>query len=849
MQGNRLLSRYRFSETILACVLPLIYHPSAHAGEEVTFDSGFLMGSQTSGIDLNQYAKQNPAPAGRFTVKVNVNNEPAGRFPLDFISRGGESAQACLTPALLVRMGIRTPEKSDAEACVDLPAQIPEAHVQYDTGERLLEITVPQIWRNKHYRNYVDPSLWENGVNAALLSWDANVWRSETPGNTSTTYWAGFTTGANLGGWRLRAVGNYSASDEADGEIAFQSRYAQHDLPALRSQLILGETFTTGETFDSVKIRGARLYSDMRMLPPALNNFAPVVRGVAHSNAKVTISQGGYKLYEASVPPGPFAIDEFTPSGYGSDIDVLVTEADGSKNAFSIPYNTGVQMLRPGVARWDVGAGRVDDESVGDKPNVVQGSLYYGINNYFTGYTGAQITESYLALLLGTGMNTPVGALAFDVTHSQTGLPDGSALRGESYRLSYSTLIPETDTSIAMATYRYSTKNYLGLHDALQMIDDAKSNDVQIKNVSRVKNRFNINVNQPLNSTQAHWGSLYANASWYDYWDQGGTNSDYSLGYSNSYNQISYTVNLMRSYDQNGQRDDSISLNVSIPFSLFSRTDEYVRSGFRSLDATAGSDFNGSHQMQLSSSGNNEDGTLSYGVNGGYSMAKQGRDLSNVGGFTSWESPIGTLAGSASVSDNHQRQYSLSTDGGFVLHGGGLTFSNNSFDDTDTLTLVNAPGAEGARISMGSNTIGSNGYGVASSLAPYRENTITLNARPMENDVALLSSSGVVVPRQGAVTLLNFATDEGRSAVINLVRSDALPVPFSAEVYNASGAQIGNIGQGGQAFVRGIEESGTLTVRWGEKTDERCTARYQVPENPVMLNKTLVLNQVICRKE
>ncbi len=60
------------------------------------------------------------------------------------------------------------------------------------------------------------------------------------------------------------------------------------------------------------------------MLPPTLASFAPIIHGVANTNAKVTITQGGYKIYETTVPPGSFVIDDLSPSGYGSDLIVTV---------------------------------------------------------------------------------------------------------------------------------------------------------------------------------------------------------------------------------------------------------------------------------------------------------------------------------------------------------------------------------------------------------------------------------------------------------------------------------------------------------------------------------------------
>ena len=62
----------------------------------------------------------------------------------------------------------------------------------------------------KNYQNYVDPSLWENGINAAMLSYNLNGYHSESPGRTNDSIYAAFNGGINLGAWRLRASGNYN---------------------------------------------------------------------------------------------------------------------------------------------------------------------------------------------------------------------------------------------------------------------------------------------------------------------------------------------------------------------------------------------------------------------------------------------------------------------------------------------------------------------------------------------------------------------------------------------------------------------------------------------------------------
>lgn len=78
----------------------------------------------------------------------------------------------------------------------------------------------------------------------------------------------------------------------------------QRDVRSLKSLLRIGDTYTTGDVFDSIQFRGVQLMSDDEMLPDSQRGFTPTIRGVAHSNAKVTVSQHGYVIYGPFVSPG-----------------------------------------------------------------------------------------------------------------------------------------------------------------------------------------------------------------------------------------------------------------------------------------------------------------------------------------------------------------------------------------------------------------------------------------------------------------------------------------------------------------------------------------------------------------
>lgn len=53
------------------------------------------------------------------------------------------------------------------------------------------------------------------------------------------------------------------------------------------------------------------------MLPDSEQGFAPVVRGIANSDAQVVIKQNGYVIYQTWVSAGPFEIKDLSRNGGG----------------------------------------------------------------------------------------------------------------------------------------------------------------------------------------------------------------------------------------------------------------------------------------------------------------------------------------------------------------------------------------------------------------------------------------------------------------------------------------------------------------------------------------------------
>jgi len=829
--------------------------------EAIEFNDQFLLSGSTN-IDINRFAHGNPVLPGTYRTKINLNGKLKSTVEVTFKDNGTPRATPCITKLLLAQAGIDTSalteESEDDATCIDIKKTFPGATVSYDSGKQAMDLNFPQIYVLKRPAGYVDPSLWEDGIPAALLSYDMNAWHSESNGSTSESAYMGLRYGLNMGPWRLRSRGNLNWDKDNDTKYSSQDIYLQRDVTPLSAQFVIGDSYTRGEAFDSLSLRGTRMYSDDRMLPMGSTGYAPVIRGVANSNAKVSVTQSGNKIYETTVPPGSFEINDLSTTGYGNDLLVTIEEADGSKRSFTVPFSSVTQMLRPGATRWDVGLGELNDDSLIDTPKVGYGTLYYGLNNTFTGYIGAQYSDmDFYAGILGLAMNTWIGAFALDATQSHADIEGLDTLSGQSYRLTYSKMIEATDTSFNVAAYRFSTEDYLSLNDAAQLQDSIKrqkysnrsydSNEALYADYQRTKNQVQISLNQPLTSGENNFGSLYVSGTWEDYWNATGSTSNYNIGYNNSFTYGSYSLSLQRTYDQYGKKDDSVYLSMSIPLNVFSHNNAGTRSGgFNNINMGIRSDLKGGTNFNTSAGGNTEDNKVSYSVSASSNSGNYG-DLNQISGYGSLNSAYGPLGLSASFGDDNSKQYSASYNGGMVLHSGGIAFAPGSIGDSDALALVKASGAKGAGIGFGSSEIGDSGYGILPYMSAYRENRVYLDITTLENDVEITNTSEITVPRSGSVVLVNFETNEGRSLILELQRTDKGFIPLGADVLNEKNESVGTVGQAGQAYVRGVEDQGVLHVVWGNSKDSKCDVHYQVLPNAQKVGLTTVLNNQQCQ--
>ncbi|SDI76636.1 fimbria/pilus outer membrane usher protein [Pseudomonas abietaniphila] len=789
---------------------------SSAATEPLEFQSSFMRqlgDGQDGALALRSLANEDALAPGRYQVSISVNQQFFDHRDLDFATDNAERLTPCLSRPLLEEMGVKLDalgaDEALQETCIDLPQVIPGATIDFEGSRLKLNISIPQIAMRRDAAGYVDPSRWDQGINAAFINYQASAQQSRSDFNgraqSGDLY---LTSGVNVGGWRLRS--NHSLRQDSRGARDWNSAYtyAQHDLPGRLGQFTLGQTFTPGDVFRSLPIQGVSLQSDMGMLPDSMQGYAPVIRGVAQTRAKVEILQNGYPIYSTYVSPGPYEIDDLNVAGGSGELEIVVTEADGRIQRFTQPYATLGNLLREGVWRYSASVGRYNDPTGRHNPVFWQGTAAKGLAGGATLYGGLLGNAFYTASNLGVGQSLGAfGALSFDVTRSSTDLDTQGTgkVQGSSYALKYGKSF-ETRTNLRFAGYRYSTEGYRDFDEAIRQ----RNQDSRYQGHRR--SRLEAAIYQNIGSTSA----LNLTLSQENYWGTSQERRQFQFGFNTQHHGISYNLYASKSLTDRGYDDRQIGLSISMPL------------GSNRHGTTATFDLlenDKALSQRASLSGRAMDNRLSYRAGMANSETQDKTASLSVG----YQAPFGSVGGGVTHA-SHYSQASVNASGALLLHGDGLEAGPYI---GETAALIEVPGvADVGVLNAGQVRTNERGYAVVPYMRPYRVNRVVLNTDELGPDVEIENGVTHLVPRRGAVVKTTFAAQVVKRLVATFHDSTGSPLPFGALVVDADGQTLGVVGQAGQAVLNVGQGNQRLVVKWGDASAQQCAFEVDAQSLP-----------------
>ncbi len=813
---------------------------SAAMAEEFYFDPGLLEGSGVA-VNLAKLNEKEPVlDAGVYRVDLYVNNKLVKEnVEINFRDKAdGQNAQPCLNADQIKIIQL----KADAvsllpvnDQCVNFAALSKGSSWEFEQSTQHLKLLIPQASLYRQPRGYIPVSQWDSGTLGLFIKHNTNYYETKnTGGYTTRNFWSGLNNGTNIGLWQLRNQSNLTYN-ETNGrtrhKLSSIRTYAQRPLASLDSVVTLGDSYTNSSLFGSLSYNGVKLATDTRMMPQGKRGYAPEVRGVASTTARVVVSQLGKTIYETVVSPGPFVIDDLSNTRGQGDLQVQIIEANGQTSTFTVPYSAVPDSIRPGMWNYEFALGKVRNYYNVDN-EFVEGVIQRGLSNRFTGNAGVRLAKDYEAYLLGGVMATQFGAIGLNTTYSHAIAENNKTQSGWRAEASYSKTFT-TGTSLTLAAYRYSTKGFRDLQDVLGVRKAAERTTNYYSDTLNQKNQFSATIAQGFDS----FGSLSLNASTSDYYSNNSRITQLQLGYSNSYKRISYNVNVGR------QRTSYTTRNnfYSEPEDTTNRqkyTENTISIGF-SMPLDWGSSrsnvaFNVAKNKSSESATTSVSGSFGEKSNSSYSVYSGVENYQENGNEMTWGGSLqqntskGTFRGSYSQGTGY-KQYGFGTSGTLLIHSGGVTYGPYV---SDTFALVKAKGAKGAEIKNGQGAkIDSFGYAIMPSLSPYQYNTVSLDPKGLNSKVDIQGGSQQVVPYSGAIVQVNFETVSGKQVLINTTLDGDQTIPMGADVTDKDGNNIGMVGQAGQIYARINDRSGVLFVSWGKEKSEQCRINYQLPES------------------
>lgn len=833
-----------FFSTLLMFFILFIFNKESFASDGVYFNPSFLSSDPSSVADLSSFESGMDVPPGTYNVDVYLNDIFVFNKDITFFLNKENLLSPCFEKNTLIEMGVSlTSLPKESENCLSLVDFLKGSTVDFNAGEQKLHITIPQIFMSNNHRGYIPPEYWENGIVAGMVNYNLSGNKSKSNGIENDYLYLNLKSGVNFGAWRFRdeSFFNYS-SLSSKKELKHINSWLERGISVLRSTLTIGDTQTSNEIFDSYNIRGIQLSSDDNMLPESERGFAPEINGVAQGTALVTINQNGYSIYSVTVPPGPFVIKDLYPSSNGGDLQVLIREANGAIQTFTVPYASVPMLQRLGKIKYSISAGKFRGySSSSDHPNVIQTTIMRGFPFDITLYGGAVLANKYRAINLGIGKNlNEFGAFSTDITSSRAELNNGNDSNGKSVRFVYSKSFPQSKTNFNLVGYRYTTEGFYTLGDVAYKDynynnvygDNAFFDNVQeIKSYPNITNRrkgkASVNISQKIGDNS----SLYVNGSRETYWDNKKSTDQLQIGFSTFIDSLSlsiaYSVTNNIFYKE---KDKLLSFSLNIPFSHFMRTDS--QSPLRKVNSTYSysNDMNGQVTNSAGLYGTLlEDDNLGYNIQTGY--IKNKNQSSGQTGLASLYYKGGNGSSSIGYShSNNDNQLYYGVSGGAIIHSNGITLGQ-SFNDT--AILIKAPSAKNVKIENQSGVVtDSRGYGILPYASDYKDNRVSVDLNSLPDNIEIENNVVSVIPTKGAIGIAQFDVNVGVKALFT-INKNGEKIPFGAMAKSDISKSVGIVDDSGRVYLSGLPLKGKLLVSWGSDKDQQCSINYTIEDSDI----------------
>lgn len=725
-------------------------------------------------------------PAGQYLVDLFLNNNKIGRTELTISPEEEKKNSLCLNSSWLKKSGVTfTPASYEkyfdkANSCYRIEDE-PNSTVDFDYGTQSLKINIPQAYLQDKKDSY----SWEYGVDGARVKYFTNF---NSSGSNSANIFGNVDFGLNIGRWVFSTNLNAERTNN-------QNKFSTNDLTIstaikkLQGDFLIGRSQTRTNLFSDFGFYGLALRSNSNMRAAALQGYAPIISGVANSQSRITITQGGFTIYSKVVPAGPYKLDDISPVSNG-DLVVTVEDQSGHKTETVYPVATLPTLLRPGEVEYNVALGKKNNDSDIKKAFSTNDGLFWlGSLNYgFTTTTlnsSAIIHNKYQGLGVGVTQSLGrLGAVEVSALTSTAKYNNGVARSGSSFNLKYAKSFSE-NTDLQLLTYRYQSKNYVEFSSFDANNTTRHGGNAKSRYEARVSHRFDRS---------------YLSASYWQqsYWAQSGNERGATLSASTAINDISLYLNGSYSRSQFIDKPDySVSLNFSIPFNIGGKN--YYGNSSIGYDRGSGYRFNSGVSA-----------TINERLN--YSLSADTDSKGRKGATGSVSYAFDTIQTNFSLAKNQNKtNFSGSFSGSAIATSKtGVLFTKET---SNTIGIAHINEIEGVTFnsSLPTNKDGN----TVVSLSEYYPNDISINMDNVPDNAEVVTTSYTVVPTEKAIVYRDFGVEHVKRYILRVKKANG-------EVLNNGNAKTeqklnaGFIANNGVLLMNMLSAPKKITIDYGD---------------------------------
>lgn len=782
---------------------------------------------QVTNEDLSVFRESSIAP-GYYHIDFFINKNRIFNREVEFSLMDNAENKKNLVPLLTADEWY--------QAGVDIPSELIKKDEKFinisliehtvsmlDLNRNQYVLTLPQKYINENRRQLNEVNNWDPGIPATLVNYSFSSFNHRSNGETNDSYYGNIQSQINFDAWRFYNYSTWTRNENGKNKWNTLSNVLSRDIYSLKSELQIGDLYSSSQLFDSVKYRGLKLMTDRLMTPYQNRTYAPSVVGIANSESIITITQNGQVIYKKSVPAGPFNIIDYSPMSSGGNLYINVKESDGSEKNFIVPFSSIASLERKGEMRYSFSTGKYDSHNSGDGTYLTQAEAYYGLTDYVTLYSGLLVAEKYQSFGLGSGINFgSYGAITADWLYAKSTVNHDNSLNGNAFRVNYSKNIELTNTNVSVVGYRHFDANFLNFNDAMEYKDQ------EYKTNEGLKNEYTMSISQPLFSNTS---SINLNSIIYKYAD-GKNISSYNVGFNSSINKINYSIYYTYydgyRYNNNDKNTYDLSMNISIPLTW---NENYVWANYA---VSTNNNDQTLHTARLSGT-YGEKNQASWDIYQGYGN----KDINYSGGLNgSYKTSSAIVNAGYSYSKNRQNlNYGLSGALVATQYGAVLT---PSLQQTNALILTKDT-ANIEVINGQSVKTNSRGLAIISGMSPYQKNNISIDTKSIPADTEI--SNNIIsnmIPTKGALILADFDAKKGFKFLLTLEtpNNSVIPMGAQADIGQTEKQWVSNFNQ---LYFVADKPQGDIQVSWkSEGKIYHCHAMYNT-NNEISNNGLYIL--------